>query len=286
MSKILRGVLAPFAACVVAFLIVAYGQGIWGLLVFANVKFRPDLPWAAVVMAVLLVVLILYLSGFGPPRATSAARRRLLRWNRIPLPIFFWALFTGALALVAMGGGWLVVSDLVHLPPNNTPDISGYPLATVLSFLVMGSLAAPLSEEAAFRGYAQGMLERAWGWAPAAILGSSVLFALAHVTQGLFLPKLALYFSAGLIFGAIAYLTNSLYAAMVVHSMADYMGFLLLWPHDARPHLLVTEGGHDPLFAPAVAALAIFAPLGLLAFRRLARLTRGTRNAARDMALA
>jgi membrane protease YdiL (CAAX protease family) len=130
-----------------------------------------------------------------------------------------------------------------------------------------------LSEEAAFRGYAQGMLERAWGWAPAAIVGSSLLFAAIHFTQGLFLPKLGLYFTAGLIFGTIAYLTNSLYAAMVVHCLADFAGFLSLWPHDAHPHALVTEGGHDPLFVPAVAAMVIFTPIAIAAFRHLAKLT-------------
>ena len=100
-----------------------------------------------------------------------------------------------------------------------------------------------------------------------------ILFAAVHFTQGLYLPKLGLYFLAGLIFGTIAYLTNSLYAAMVVHSLADFEGFLLLWPHDSHPHRLVTEGGHDPLFVPAVAAVAIFGPLCIVAFWRLARLT-------------
>ena len=148
------------------------------------------------------------------------------------------------------------------------------PLATVLSFLIVGSLAAPITEEAAFRGYAQGLLERAWRWAPAAIVGSSLLFAAVHIVQGLSAPKLGLYFLAGVIFGTIAYLTNSLYASMVVHCIADLEGFLVLWPHDARPHALVTAGGHDPLFVPAVAAVAILGPLSLLAFLRSAHMRR------------
>jgi hypothetical protein len=125
------------------------------------------------------------------------------------------------------------------------------------------------------------MLERAWQWAPAAIIGSSLLFAAAHVLQGLSVPKLGLYFLAGLIFGTLAYLTNSLYAAMVVHCVADLEGFLVLWPHDAHPHALVTGGGHDPLFLPAVAAVAIFGPLSVLAFVRLAHMRRGAWSGAR-----
>jgi len=262
-------------AAFLALLITAYGQGLWGLLVLANLRFHPELPWAALLMAALLATLILYLAGFGWPRSTSATRRRLLRWNPIPLPVFGWAILTGVMADIALGGVWIVVSDLVHIPAGATPKMSGIPLATVLSFLIVGSLAAPMSEEAAFRGYAQGLLERAWHWAPAAIVGSSLLFAAAHFVQGLSAPKLGLYFLAGLIFGTLAYLTNSLYAAMVVHCIADLEGFLVLWPHDAHPHALVSAGGHDPLFLPAVAAVAILGPLSVLAFVRLAQMRRG-----------
>ena len=275
MSKVTRGAAAFGLAAIVALLITAYGQSLWGLLVLANLRFHPELPWAAPAMAILLAILILYLAGFGWPRSTSVARRRLLRWNPIPLPVFGWAVLTGIMADLALGGVWIAVSDLVHIPAGITPKLSGIPPWTVLSFLIVGSLAAPISEEAAFRGYAQGLLERAWQWAPAAIIGSSLLFAAAHFLQGLSAPKLSLYFLAGLIFGALAYLTNSLYAAMAVHCAADLEGFLVLWPHDAHPHALVTAGGHDPLFLPAVAAVAIFGPLSVLGFVRLAHLRHG-----------
>jgi membrane protease YdiL (CAAX protease family) len=269
----LRGVGAFLIAAAVALLITAYGQGLWGLLVIANLRIHPEVPWAAITMGVLLVLLMVYLSGYGWPRSSRARRHLLLRWNPIPLPVFGWAILAGVFADVALGGIWIATSDLIHIPPGVTPKIAGYPLVTVLSFLIMGSIAAPVAEEAAFRGYAQGILERAWRYAPAAIIGSSILFAAAHVLQGLSLPKLSLYFLAGLIFGTLAWVTNSLYASMVVHGLADIEGFLLLWPHDAHPHALVTEGGHDPLFLPAVSAVAISGLLALLAFRHLAKMT-------------
>jgi membrane protease YdiL (CAAX protease family) len=281
-SSVARGVVAFVTAAVVALLITAYGQGLWGLLVVANLRFHPELPWAAIAMAILLVLLILYLSGQGWPRSTRTTRRALLRWNAVPPPVVGWAILAGVLADVAMGGTWIAASDLTHIPQGVIPKMTGYPLVTVLSFLIMGSIAAPVSEEAAFRGYAQGLLERAWRWGPAAIIGSSILFAAAHVLQGLSIPKLGLYFLAGLIFGTLAWLTNSLYAAMMVHSLADIEGFLVLWPHDAHPHALVTEGGHDPLFLPAIAAVAILGPLSILAFLRLAGMTAGSRVSGRS----
>ena len=273
MMKIVKGVPGLFGAAAAAFAIGLYGQGLWGLLVLANLRFHPEWPWAAAVMAILLLFLLSWLGGFGWPLQTSVFRRRLLRWNPIPWRIFGAAVFAGVVADIALGGLWITVSDLIHIPSGITPKMTGYPLATVLAFLIMSSVAAPLSEEAAFRGYAQGILERAWGWAPCAIVGSSVLFAVWHVTQGLFLPKLGLYFVAGVIFGTLAWLTNSLYASMLVHGLADLEGFLLLWPHDMHPHKLITEGGHDPLFLPAVLALTVFGVLALFAFRHLARMT-------------
>ena len=280
MSSFLRIVFAPVAALLLSFVITALGESVWGVLAFANVRVHPEFPWSVVTMALLLTLLLLYLAGFGPPASTSALRRRLLRWNRMPWRVFFWAVLAGVLADAALGGIWIVTSDVVHLPAGMVASDKGVPLVTAIPLLVMASLAAPVSEEAAFRGYAQGILERAWGWAPAAILGSSVLFAAAHftqVTQDHFLPKLTLYFLGGLIMGTIAYLTNSLYAAMVVHSLADFEGFLLLWPHDAKPHAHVTEGGHDPLFVPALVTFIVFLPLSLLAFRHLAAITASSR---------
>lgn len=256
--------------------IVAYGQGLWQPLVIANMKVHPEIPWAAPTMAVLLAGLLLYLSGRGWPKATSATRKRLLRWNAMPLSTFFLAVGAGVQGLLAFGGLWIVAADLVHIPAGMQPKMTGIPLPTAISFLIMGALAAPLSEEAAFRGYAMGILEKAWGSAPAAIVGSSVLFAAVHVLQGLDPVKLGLYFSAGLLFAIVGYLTNSLYAVMVVHSLGDVLGFTVLWPHDQAPHGM---GVQDPLFVPAVAALAVFTPLAILAFRKLHAAARPLRRA-------
>jgi membrane protease YdiL (CAAX protease family) len=263
-------------AGLISFGIVAYGQGLWQPLVIANMRWHPQIPWAAPVMAVLLAGLLLYLSGRGWPRATSARRRELLRWNAMPLPTFGLAVLAGVLGLAVFGGLWIAVADLVHIPAGVQPKMTGIPLPTALSFLIMGALAAPLSEEAAFRGYAMGMLQGAFRNASAAIVGSSVLFAAVHFPQGIDAVKLGLYFGAGVLFATLGYLTNSLYAVMVVHSLGDVLGFTVLWPHDQVRHGM---GFHDPMFVPALAALAIFTPLAILAFRRLATASQDLRRA-------
>jgi membrane protease YdiL (CAAX protease family) len=283
-TKILARRVGGFAlATAVSLGIVAYGQGLWQPLVIANIGFHPDIPWAAPTMAVLLAGLLSVLSGRIGPKAGADRRRELFRWNRMPWPTFFLALVAGVLGLAAFGGLWIAASDLVHVPAGVQPKLGHIPLATAISFLVMGALAAPLSEEAAFRGYAMGILQKAWNNAPAAIIGSTLLFAAVHFIQGIDAVKLGLYFGAGLIFALIGYLTNSLYAVMVVHSLGDVLGFTVLWPHDQVHHAM---GAADPLFVPALAATLVFTPLAALAFRKLARVSRPLRTPAEPVALA
>jgi membrane protease YdiL (CAAX protease family) len=260
------GLVAFAAAAAISLVVVAIGQGVWGVMTMINLKVSPAAPWAAPVMAVVLAGLLAYLGGRGWPASTSAARRRLLRWNPIPWRTFGLAVLAGVVGLVAFGGVWIATADLVHIPAGVQPSLKGIPLPTGIALLIMSSLAAPLSEEAAFRGYAMGILEKAWGWAPAAIVGSSILFAAVHFVQGLDAIKLGLYFLAGVVFATVAWMTNSLYAAMAVHSLGDVLGFTVLWPHDQTHHGM---GLHDPLFAPALAAILVFTPLAILAFRKL-----------------
>jgi membrane protease YdiL (CAAX protease family) len=265
-SFLKNGAIAFAIAAAISVAVVAVGQGVWGVMAMINLKVSPAIPWAAPLMALILAGLLAYLGGSGWPASTSAARRRLLRWNPMPWATFGLAVAAGVLGLVAFGGLWIATADLVHIPAGVQPSLRGMPLPTAITLLIMGSLAAPLSEEAAFRGYAMGILEKAWGWAPAAIVGSSVLFAAVHFVQGLDAIKLGLYFLAGVVFATVAYLTNSLYAAMAVHSLGDVLGFTVLWPHDQAHHGM---GFHDPMFAPALAAIAVFTPLAILAFRKL-----------------
>ncbi|HEV2364947.1 MAG TPA: type II CAAX endopeptidase family protein [Caulobacteraceae bacterium] len=272
MRRIFNLVSPLFVAAVIAFAILAVGQDLWGLLVYANLKTSPVIPWAAPVMAGVLALLVLYLSGAGWPATTSAARARLLAWRPIPWPAFWTAVLAGGLAVVAFAALWIVVSDLVHIPAGVQPKLGGgVPIWAGVVFLLTSSAAAPISEEAAFRGYAMGILEKAWKNAPAAIFASSVLFALAHVTQGFSLPKLSLYFLGGVVFALLAWMTRSLYAAMIIHSFADVLGFTILWPHDQRAHGMEFADG---AFLPALIVLAIFAPVAAVAFAKLASMTR------------
>jgi hypothetical protein len=143
---------------------------------------------------------------------------------------------------------------------------------TVALMIMMGSLVAPLMEEAAFRGYFQVALETELGGSVAVVV-SSLVFAFAHYAHGILWPKLLVYFLAGLAFGVTAYRTNSTLPAILPHMIGDLTFFTLVWPHDVARRLIL-ETGTDNWFWIHVAQAIVFTMLAVWAFRRLAIVSR------------
>ena len=255
-------------SAILAFLILLVGQSAWSLLLVLNFKTNPRaVPWSVAVMAVVLYLMWEYLGGRWWPRRTSETRRHYLRANPVSPQIFGIAFVSGVLAIVALAGYWIVFFQLVKTPPNVVPDTSKYPLLTVVLVTAMSSLVSPVVEEIAFRGYCQKQLEREFSGRIAVVI-SSILFMLAHANHGLYWPKLTVYFLAGLVFGGLAFLTNSILTSIPVHIVGDLVFFTLVWPNDANRDL-VTAGGADAWFWLHAAQAVIFSALAFMVFTRL-----------------
>ncbi len=270
-----RRILAVLGALVVAVVILAVGQDLWSLLVVLDLRTTPAMPWAAPAMLVVLALLWAYMRGKGWPQSTSEARRRGLRAFVVTPAIFAEALLAGVFGIIALSGLWIVGTQLIKMSPNAIPNPAGYPALTVAVLLLTSIVAAPFSEEPAFRGYLQTTLERYF--APVtAVAVSSLFFMLAHVTQGVFIPKMVVYYLAGALFGTIAFKTKSILPGIAVHVVADATFFLFVWPFDAaRPQVWTT--GPDAWFWVHVAQALIFGALTVIALRRLGR-ARGARS--------
>jgi membrane protease YdiL (CAAX protease family) len=256
-------------AGVLAWLILMVGQPMWVALALTNLKVSPKIPWSAAVMALVLWLMWQYLGGRWWPRSTAETRRHNLRAFPVSSRVFAWSLVAGAFSIAALSGLWIVFFQISRTPANALPDLSSYPLLTVIATVLMSSLAAPFSEEAAFRGYAQSILERNFR-APTAIFISSAMFAAAHLTYGLYWTKLSVYFLFGLAAGVGARLANSILPGIAVHVMVDLTFFVLIWPHDAARRL-ITQGGADTWFWIHVAQVVVCVPLAVWCFRQLAR---------------
>jgi hypothetical protein len=137
-------------SAVLAFLILGFGQGVWGVLLVGNLKTSPAFPWAVPVMASVLWLMWQYLGGKWWPRSTSESRRRYLRANPVSGQVLVWALLAGLLAITALAGYWIVMFRLVKMSPNVLPDFSNYPLMTSVLVIAMASLVSPITEESAF----------------------------------------------------------------------------------------------------------------------------------------
>jgi len=256
-------------SAILAFVILGIAQGIWGAMRLTNLRISPAIPWAVPAMAVVLWLMWQYLGGKGWPQRTSETRHRYFRANRVSGRAWAWAMLAGVLSIVGLAGYWIVLFQLVRMPGNVLPNFSEYPMLTVVLMVAMASLVSPFTEESAFRGYCQVILESNLR-APAAVLISSVLFALAHVTHGFLWPKLFVYFLAGLVFGATAYLTASILPGMVVHIIGDLAFFALVWPYDTKRQLIWETGVNGWFWLHMLQAI-IFTALAIVAFTRLAR---------------
>ncbi|MBZ5656809.1 MAG: CPBP family intramembrane metalloprotease [Acidobacteriia bacterium] len=247
------------------------GQGVWGALLVGNLKTNPAIPWCAPVMAIVLWLFWQYLGGKGWPRSTSKARHSYLRANRVPGIVLTWALVAGVLSIVSLAGLWIVLFQLVKMSPNFLDDFSNYPALTAALVIVMASLVSPVTEEAAFRGYCQSILEREFT-GTTAILISTIFFTAAHVVHGLVWPKLLVYFLVGVVFGVTAYLTKSTLPALPVHIIGDVTFFVGVWPHDAA-RKFVWDTGSDPWFWIHLAQTVTFAALAILSFLKLSKVS-------------
>ena len=205
------------------------GAGTWALLARLNATIRPDLPWAAGAIAVLLVVVVAWLSGMGPPRASSTTRQELLRlWPPQRGERSAGGLSTVGIVLLlaALTVAWIGIGRLTPVP-----DLSGYPTSIYRwSLFFMSPIVAGVVEESAFRGYMQRGLERVEPHS--AIWITSIVFVVVHITHGIGAVVMLGpgIFVVSVLYGHLARRTGTIVPGMCIHVMADlaytYFGVL------------------------------------------------------------
>lgn len=208
-------------ALVMGLAIQLIGTLAWVALIRLNVRAYPDAPWAAATTACWLGLMLVWLSGHGWPRSTSAFRRSHLRlWQPQP------GAWSGESLATILGLGCALVGLsvlYVVIGASRPPvDVSAYPTTAIrFSALLMSPTVAGVVEEMAFRGYMQRHLERI---GPTfAILVTSAVFTLLHASQGLtylltFAPGI---FLASAVYGHLALKSGSILPGMALHFAGD-----------------------------------------------------------------
>ncbi len=269
-------------AIVTGSLVCFAGTIVWSILLALNLKLAPSVPWAVLVGVVFLWGYWRYLNGDGWPRATSETRRASLRVQRLSGILWAWALTAGVLGVASTVILQLVYAWLVRVPIEPMPDLTRYPSFTVLGALLMSAVVAGFMEEAGFRGYMQLPLERRYGPVTASAV-VAIMFGLWHFPHGVAytVPRLPYYFAISIIYSAIVYLSRSLMPAVVIHACGDAIEFLYVWVRGMpRPKPPLWQSEPDPAFWIQLGLGLILGFLAILAFRKLAAVSRRERRTA------
>lgn len=277
---IVRAVIAGYVVLVVGATPWTGGAG-HALLAGWNLRVFPSVPWAIVPMALYLWVYWRYLDGAGWPRTTAELRRTSLRANRLSGDVWSLSLFAGFIGLAALLPLLGIMGRLVRLPAESEPITMppGMPFVTAFLLLVMSSIVAGVTEEAAFRGYMQGPIERRHG-PVVAILVNGIVFGLAHYNHhpASLLAMLPFYVAVTTVYGGLAYATNSILPGVVLHAGGDVFSLTRLWTTgqpewqvSATPPGLVWETGPDAAFLGSVTVFILLAAAAIWAYSELAR---------------
>ena len=255
------------------------------LLAPANLALLPKVPWAVVPMAIYLRLYWRYISGrIGPP-ATARTRREQLRANPLDPDVWTAAIVSGLIGFGAILALTAVMARLIALPASE-PIVfpPGTPAVTGAILLVMASLVAGVTEEAAFRGYMQGPIERRYGLL-LGILVNGTAFGLLHFPNhpDAVIPMLPYYVAVAAVYGGLTWAANSILPAVALHVGGDVwsLGRLWLtgrpeWQRSDGPLPLVWASGVDASFLWAVASFAAFTAATIALYAHVRRLaTRG-----------
>jgi len=269
---------AAIQAVLIGFLVAMAGTIPRNLIFMANLRFHPEWPWAVPVVGIYLWFFWRYLRGDGPPASTSRFRHDALRANSVPARLWAWALLAGALGIVALVVALHLMNQLVVLPPQQAPELAALPAGTALGLLLAAAPVAGVVEEAAFRGYMQGPIERRYGLL-VAIFITGTMFAIAHLDFTLVLWPY--YLAVAAIYGTVTYFTQSILPAIVLHTGGNLYSNLDLWIHDraewqasSRHAALIWDAGAGQDFWRAVGVLVALLLATFWAYSRLSKAAR------------
>lgn len=274
-------------AAIAGLAVSAAGIYPWAALATWNQRVFLRVPWALLPMALYLWLYWRYLNGEGWPQTTAELRRTSLRANGLPGEIWGRSLFAGVIGLAALLPLLRIMSRLVTLPaesqPINVPP--QMPFVTVFLLLVMASIVAGVVEEAAFRGYMQGPIERQYGLT-VAILVNGALFGLGHYTHhpASVFVMLPYYIAVAAAYGGLAYATNSILPGLVLHAGGDVFSLTRLWTTgqpewqvSAASPALIWETGVNAAFLRSVIVFVVLGAAAVWAYSALARAARAAR---------
>jgi len=154
-----------------------------------------------------------------------------------------------------------------------------FPLVTLLSLVLVLSAESGIVEEAAFRGYMQGPIEKRHG-AVTAILIVSLIFGLGHLWDwqpGMTAARMFFILTASVAYGILAHMVDSILPGLVLHATGDAIGVGWIWWLSRHPS--PASGLRGSGFLVAALLSIVFGIAAWLAFKSLARVLQSEQSA-------
>jgi membrane protease YdiL (CAAX protease family) len=244
---ILRSVLTGF-------IVSSIGIAIWTFM-FSKIA----APWSVLPMIIALWAYLKFFSG---------------RWRSTKLSPSVWkrSITAAILFVIIVQASFVITFRLVDFPSEKfTADyriLDNMPLWVAFTVVIMSSIVAGICEETGFRGYMQAPLEKKYGPSRAIII-TSVIFVLIHLSHSWASPILPHIFFASVLLGILAYKTGSLIPGIIGHSILDIFDYSVWWSN-------ITGGFHmQTIFKTGIdlhfIVWDIVFILGLFVFFRLMR---------------
>ena len=268
-------------AIVLGLVIAALGLLPWNILAQLNVRWWPNVPWCAPVGLLWLFLFCSYLNGAGWPAATAQRRNKLFRALPLQGNTLRWGIFAGAIGLIALVTLYFVAVQFVDLQPSAFQPriIATLPFGVVVVAMLMTAVVAGVVEEAAYRGYMQGKLERRFH-APVAIAIVTIVFTAVHLFGGSKVLPLAVPICAtSIVLGALTAMTRSILPATVVHVLADASTLPVEWGLVGKlPAGRFYKSGLDAAFAGSALVLLLASAATIAALLKLRAIARDTQT--------
>ena len=140
----------------------------------------------------------------------------------------------------------------------------------ILPIMIMNAIVAGVAEEAAYRGYMQGMLERYFR-ATVGVAFVTIVFTGLHLLGGIKTLPLAIPVCAtSIVLGALTAITQSIVPAIVVHVLADIVTLPFEWGLLGRlPIARFQTSGIDTLFVAVFVVVIVGTIATVAAFLKL-----------------
>ncbi|HEX9493457.1 MAG TPA: CPBP family intramembrane glutamic endopeptidase [Thermoanaerobaculia bacterium] len=282
MRRLWRRLPVIVRAVVVGWVVSGVGHQVSGVLFYANLQWWRAVPWSAPLVILWLWMFWQYFGGRWWPASTSQARAEGLAARPLSPRMWRWALVAGGLGMISIALLSIVLSPIT--PKTFKVFYSLFvrmPFPTVVVRVITLSAVAGIVEEAGFRGYMQGMIERRHG-PVVAIAITTFFFVIVHFggIQAMNAPRALGIAVASVMYGLLAHLARSIVPGIILHTLGDAFGVLLLWFYwkygtIGNRLLGFAAASRSPIFWLYVAGLIVFTAASVWAFRRLAD-ARGT----------